>query len=521
MPYLEDYATRRIRVLHVEDDATDSELVEDQLRESGLDTELLRVDDEPTMARALRGFRPDIVLSDLSMPGFSGYRALEMVREHSRYVPFIFVSGTMGEETAVAALRQGATDYIIKNNPVRLVPAVERALREARDQVIRDRTEAELLRSQRLDSLALLAGGLSHDLRNILQPLLMVAPMIAERSDDERLQRLGELVEDCARRGLDMVASMLSFARGSRRTGTARVSLRQLLRALDLLLQGTLPRSVTLQMPDVGEHLAVEGNDTELQQCLLNLSLNAIQAMPEGGTLTLEADAVELTTPTLVGDGTLEPGNYLRVAVADTGVGMPPEVQQRLFTPFFTTKKDGTGLGLMSCRRIVTNHRGALRLVSAPGRGTRFEIWLPMQSPEVQELLDTEAAAGDARVLVVGEEAGSLSLLGDGLALKGYRTRIAQGGAAAIRAIEEQGLPDLVVLDDDMRLLSSVRTLLHLQERAYRGPVLLLVDEGHPPPPEELPDALHTEFVRKPVALPELLDAVQRALRRSSAASGG
>ena len=515
-PYLEDYATRRIRVLHVEDDETDSELVADQLREGALDAELVRVDDEAAMARALREFRPDIVLSDLAMPGFSGYRALELVREHSRYVPFIFVSGTMGEETAVAALRQGATDYIIKNNPTRLVPAVERALREARDQVIRDRTEAELLRSQRLDSLALLAGGLSHDLRNILQPLLMVAPMISERSTDERLHRLGELVEDCARRGLDMVASMLSFARGSR-VSTARVPLRQLLRALDLLLQGTVPRNVRLVMPEVAEELAFEGNDTELQQCLLNLCLNAIQAMPEGGTLAVEADVQELEAPTTVGDSLLERGSYLRIAVSDTGVGMSEEVQQRLFTPFFTTKKEGTGLGLMSCKRIVSNHRGALRLTSAPGQGTRFELWLPVQAGEPAELLGAAPVLADARVLVVGEEAGSLSLLGDALALKGYRTRVAQGGAAAIHAIEADGLPDLVVLDDDMRLLSSVRTLLHLQERAYAGPVLLLVDDGHTPAAEELPDSLRTEFVRKPVALPQLLDAVHRALVRGAA----
>jgi signal transduction histidine kinase len=515
MPYLEDYPTRRIRVLHVEDDATDSELVGDQLREGALDIELRRVDDEPAMTAALREFRPDIVLSDLAMPGFSGYRALELVRNHSRYVPFIFVSGTMGEDTAVAALRNGATDYIIKNNPARLVPAVERALREARDRVIRDRTEGELLRSQRLDSLALLAGGLSHDLRNILQPLLMVAPMIAERSEDERLRRLGELVEDCARRGLDMVASMLSFARGSR-ASAVRVPLRQLLRALDLLLQGTVPRSVRLVMPEAGEELAFEGNDTELQQCLLNLCLNAIQAMPEGGTLTIEADVQELEGPQQVGDSTLERGSYLRIVVSDTGVGMSEEVQKRLFTPFFTTKKEGTGLGLMSCKRIVTNHRGALRLVSAVGQGTRFELWLPMHGADLPSLLEAGAVLADARVLVVGEEAGSLSLLGDALALKGYRTRVAQGGAAAIRAIEAEGLPDLVVLDDDMRLLSSVRTLLHLQERAYTGPVLLLVDHGHTPAAEELPDTLRTEFVRKPVALPELLDAVHRALARTA-----
>src|SRR5688572_21740124 len=103
MTHIEDYDSRAIRVLHVEDDETDSELLEAQLQEADLAVELLRVDDEDGVTRAMRGFKPDIVLSDLSMPGFSGYRALEIVREHSRYVPFIFVSGTMGEETAVRA----------------------------------------------------------------------------------------------------------------------------------------------------------------------------------------------------------------------------------------------------------------------------------------------------------------------------------------------------------------------------------------------------------------------------------
>lgn len=511
MPHFEDFESRRIRVLHVEDDAADHELVESQLTESELDIELQRVDDEAGVEAAMHRFKPDIVLSDLTMPGFSGYRALQIVREHSRYVPFIFVSGTMGEETAVKALRQGATDYIIKHSPARLVPAVERALREARDQLLHDRTETELLRSQRLDSLALLAGGLSHDLRNILQPLLMVAPMIADRTQDERLLRLGELVEDCARRGLDMVASMLSFARGTSQ-GVGQVHLKQLLRALDLLLQGTLPKTVRLDMDEVVADLSFDGNDTELQQCLLNLCLNAIQAMPEGGTLSLAAVVVDLPSPIDVGGARLEPGKYLRLSVADTGVGMSDEVQKRLFTPFFTTKAKGTGLGLMSCKRIITNHRGGMRLMSAPGQGSRFELYLPTQSAAVQELLGTAPTVSDARILVVGEEAGSLALLADGLSLKGYRANIAQGGAAAIRAIEQHGLPDLVVLDADMRLLSSVRTLLQLQEREYVGPVLLLVNEGHAPTREDLPDALRTAFVRKPVVLPELLDAAHRLL---------
>ena len=191
---------------------------------------------------------------------------------------------------------------------------------------------------------------------------------------------------------------------------------------------------------------------------------------------------------------------------------MDEEVQRRLFTPFFTTKQDGTGLGLMSCKRIVTNHRGAMRLVSAPGQGTRFELFLPIQAAATADLLGAEPGFENARVLVINEEAGSLSLLGDGLALKGYRPALAQGGAAALRDIEQQGLPDLVILDADMRLLSGVRTLVELREHGYAGPILLLVDDHHAPAREELPQDMRVDFVRKPVALPELLDAVHRLL---------
>lgn len=511
MPHDNGRASRRIHVLHVEDDPVDVELIASYLDDAGVDIEWEHVDDEISLVRSLSQRKPDLVLSDLTMPGFSGYKALELVRERSAYIPFIFVSGTMGEETAVDALRLGATDYILKSSLARLPSAVKRALREAEERELRDRTEAELMRSQRLDSLAMLAGGLSHDLRNILQPLLMVAPMISERTEDGRLLRLGELVEDCAKRGLDMVASMLSFARGARQAGST-VNVKQLLRALDLLMRGTLPRNVVLDIAEVPADLSFEGNDTELQQCLLNLCLNAIHAMPGGGTLTLRAERVFLDA-----DVQRPAGDYLSIAVADTGIGMDEDVQRRLFTPFFTTKPEGTGLGLLSCKRIVENHRGQLSVTSAPGEGTTFRILLPLEL-EAADARDRARAVQSAHLLVVAESAGSLSLLGDGLAVEGYKAHIAQGGTAAIRYFETGQMPDLIVLDADMRLLSGVRTLVELQERKYEGPVLLLVDDDADTDADQWPQDLRIRILRKPVALPELLEAVGHLLQARESA---
>ncbi|WP_313160668.1 response regulator, partial [Stenotrophomonas sp.] len=167
-----------LRVLLIEDSPEDAELMCEQMLDAGLEASFERVESADELREALERFLPDIVLSDLSMPGFSGNEALQIVRATCPDVPFIFVSGTMGEENAVAALHQGANDYIIKHHPARLPSAVARAVREARSGIERQRVEAELMRAQRLESLSLLAAGLSHDLRNILQPLLIMPDLL-------------------------------------------------------------------------------------------------------------------------------------------------------------------------------------------------------------------------------------------------------------------------------------------------------------------------------------------------------
>src|SRR5690606_20789822 len=260
----------------------------------------------------------------------------------------VYVSGTMGEDVAVAALREGANDYILKHSAARLPAAVERALREARTEEERQRAEHELMRTQRLESLALLAAGLSHDLRNILQPLLIVPELIAQRSDDPRLHQLAAVVAECGRRGHEMAESMLSFVRGSRRS-SERFRVADLFHAVELLIKGSLPRTVQLEVRVADPELALRANYTELQQSLLNLCLNAIHAMPQGGVLELAAEAR---------------GQEVVLSVRDTGVGMGEETLRQLFTPFFTTKPDGTGLGLVSCKRIVESAGGRIEVSS-------------------------------------------------------------------------------------------------------------------------------------------------------------
>ncbi|GAB2534929.1 response regulator [Rhodanobacter koreensis] len=502
-----------IRVLQVEDSELDAELVLAELEGDGITYEVQLVDDEQRFVAALKEFKPHIVLSDLSMPGFSGQHALELLRQHDEDLPFIFVSATLGEEAAIEALRNGATDYILKQNPARLASAVRRALAEAETRRTSRRTEAELIRAQRFESLAMLAGGLSHDLRNLLQPLLLAGDSLQDYQDDPRLARLGKLVRDCGKRGLDMVHSMLSFARGARRAEQVRLG--TLFSAFGLLMQASVPSTVTMELAIDDPELSFEGNHTELQQCLLNLCLNAIQAMPDGGSLRIETSQVQLSADFFLPEEQPRLGQYLRISVIDSGPGMDQTVLEHLFEPFFTTKEAGTGLGLLSCKRIVGTHGGVMRVDSEPGRGTRFDLYIPLDSLVADDdRLDGEGNLEGAaeRVLVVVEEAGQLSLLADTLDAYGYQAHASQSGTAALQWIEAGGLPDLVLLDADMNLFTGVRTLAALIEQGYTGAVILLARPGAPPDLHELPPLEKLYVIDKPVTTQVLLRTLRKAL---------
>lgn len=493
----------QLSIILVEDCPEDAELIEGLLLAAGLHLDMRRVEDEEGLLDALVVGRCDIVLSDLSLPGFSGMHALELVRQLHPSMPFVFVSGTMGEDLAVQALQRGAADYILKNSPGRLPSAVARAVRESRSDAERHRVETELMRAQRLESLSLLAAGLSHDLRNILQPLLIVPDLIKARSEDPRVHQLASVIAECGQRGHEMAESMLSFVRGSQLASEV-VEIGRLFSAVELLLRGSLPNDIRFEARLLQPGLSVQGNFTELQQVLLNLSLNAIHAMPNGGSLCLLAELVSDV------DGQAQ----LCIRVADQGMGMSADILERLFSPFFTTKRDGTGLGLLSCKRIIEGMQGSIQVRSEVGVGSQFDLLLPINGTAAlpPETLSNLSLGSGQQLLVVDNTATRLSLLGNALSSQGYRLSLASDGAAALLHVRARGLPEAVVIDTDLPLMAAGQLLRELQGQGFSGPALLLEDPAQPVNANGLPEGIHVQTLRKPLEMQHVFRAVEAIL---------
>jgi len=243
--------------------------------------------------------------------------------------------------------------------------------------------ERAQLRSQRLESLGTLAGGVAHDLNNALAPVLMGMNLLKEQYPEE--SRLFEMIEGSARRGADMVRQLLTFARGADGERVP-VQPQPLLREIERLMKGSFPKNIELQVHADDGLPAVMGDATQLHQVLLNLCVNARDAMPGGGTLAVRAQPVELDEAYARSISDARPGHYLALKVSDTGTGIAADILDRIFDPFFTTKSAdrGTGLGLSTVLGIVRSHGGFVQVYSQPGQGSLFTVYLPVAAPTAE-----------------------------------------------------------------------------------------------------------------------------------------
>jgi len=375
--------------------------------------------------------------------------------------------------------------------------------------------EAQFLRTQRMNTIGTLAGGMAHDLNNALAPILMGTQLLRRRATDNETRELLSLMETNTHRGADMVRQVLLFARG-RGGEFEQLDLGLLIRELEKLVRETFSKGITVETYLAGDLWLVRGNATQLHQVLLNLCVNARDAMPNGGQLSFVTDNVILTEAEAAAIPNGQAGEFVSLAVADTGTGMSPEVLAKIFEPFFTTKGEGrgTGIGLSTVARIVNAHGGFLRLESEPGQGTSVEVFLPRApaaapaetAPESKNL----PRGNGELVLVADDEKAIRELMKSELTSFGYRVLTATNGAEAVALFRAHaGEVRLLITDNAMPVMDGRQAIAEI--RAMRPGLPAIYTSGGS---TEKLDGVTELF--KPFPLEELLMAIHRSLEEKS-----
>lgn len=553
-----------LKVLIVEDMQDDADLVVAELRRAGFDPTWKRVETESDFLAGIQT-RPDIILSDYSMPRFTGLRAAELLRKSSLDIPFILISGTVGEDVAVDAMKHGATDYLLKDRITRLGSAVEQALAQKQlrdehreteeelrwktafleaqvdsspdgllvvdsngkkilqnqrmneifdipqhiaespddeaqiqfvasqmknpaqftsrvrhlyahpDEIGRDeieltngiilerysapvrgkagkyygriwafrditenrRLEEQFRQSQKMEAIGMLSSGIAHDFNNILGIILMQIGLLREENDLSQLAEHTQEIEKAAQRAADLTRQLLLFSR--RQVAQPRdLDLNELTRNLSKMLRRALSEDIHLQLNYSPVPLIVRADPGMLDQVLLNLSVNARDAMPKGGRLIIDVSTMVFDATNVLQSPRARTGTFACLAVTDSGSGITPDIKPRIFDPFFTTKDvgKGTGLGLATVFGIVQQHKGWIDVHSDVGLGTIFRIYLPL-SPSASAAEHPLAGArsvpgGNETVLVVEDEPQLRALIRQTLSRLGYKVIEAEHGQKAL-----------------------------------------------------------------------------------------
>jgi signal transduction histidine kinase len=522
-----------MRVLHIEDNPDDAALIHRLLATEWPACRVTRVDTRTTMEAEIAREPVDVILCDFSFPAFDGFEALQVAKHRTPDTPFIFVSGTIGEDRAIEAVRRGADDYILKDRPKRVVPAIMRALRAVKERkprtgtdwmhtdiTDRERLHEQFLRAQRMENLGLLAAGIAHDLNNTLAPILLAAPMLREQVGDGSGLKLVDTLERSAERGSQLVRQILSFAHGVGGEHQL-VQPKHLLRDIASVIDGTFPKSIELQSHIASDLWPVKGNPTQIHQVLLNLCVNARDAMPAGGTLRLRAENVTVQGAVAATMPQACSGSFVMLQVEDTGTGIPPEILTRMWEPFFTTKEAGrgTGLGLSTVRSIVEAHRGYLDVQSRLGEGTRFRVYLPaaeLTAPDRGDAsLRSRPCGRGELVLVVDDEDQIRDITAEILGRHGYRVICACDGTDATAVLAQRADEiRLVISDLHMPNLDGATLARMLRRSRVEAKILMMsgmasgLGDGVEFQSEECADGL----ILKPFRPDELLQAVARLL---------
>lgn len=462
-------ATKPLRVLFADDSENDVLMLIRALRKGGYQAVHDRVSNAADMKASFHNHTWDIVISDYEMPGFGGIEALQILKESGHDLPFILVSAVLSEEMAVSAMKAGANDFVMKGRLARLVPAIERELREAETRMARKtaetalrQSEEQLRQAQKLEAVGRLAAGVAHDFNNILTAITGHSEMLIGALDphDTRLKH-AEQIEKAAGMAAALTRQLLTFSR--KQVIEPRVlNLNDVVTNIQKMLGRLVGEDIELHLdadPDTG---AIRADPHQIEQIIMNLAVNARDAMTSCGKLSIKTGNVSLDDGQARTFPDMKPGNYVMLTISDTGTGMTDEVKAHLFEPFFTTKAPGkgTGLGLATCFGIVKQNNGHIHVQSEVGHGTTFTIYLPQvksaAEPQPASVKRPDTVGGHETLLIVEDEQAVREMAVLALRNKGYTVFEAENGEEGLRTTREQnGRIDLILTDVVMPMMGG------------------------------------------------------------------
>ena len=445
-----------IRILIVDDDPQARGLIEMALADARFRAALDVAPNVHTGLERIRKDEHDLYLIDQQLPDGNGVDLITQARTRGAHKPFILLTGHGSLALDEEASRAGASDYVEKHM---VAAQLERSIRYAlrtwqATRLLHDRDE-QLRHAQKMEAIGRLAGGVAHDFNNLLTAIIGYTDLVTEHLEQSSpMHRDVSEIRKAADRGAALTRQLLAFSRKQFLTPTV-LDLNETVSGLLQMLPRAIGEHIRTTVHLAPDLARVKADGSRMEQVLVNLALNARDAMPTGGELTIETSNVTLTEPRLRAEGLgLPPGFYVMLSIADTGIGMDPATRERAFEPFFTTKPQGkgTGLGLATVYGIVEQSGGSVSLESGEGVGTTVRIYLPTttatESPRIREVVNIRKDAGTETILLVEDNDGVRDLAAKALRRRGYTVHEARDAEDAIQWMQTSGIRPHLLLTD-------------------------------------------------------------------------
>ena len=515
-------------VLVVDDDVIIRDMAQEYLTEAGFIVS--EAEDGVKALKILKGYRPDIILLDVIMPDMDGFATTLAVRQLTGFetIPILIMTALDDHDSIQRAYETGATDFVTKPiNWVILVQRIRYMIRAVQLMHRQKRLEEELQQAQKLEAVGTLAGGVAHDFNNLLQTIQGFSEMLLYNKDEEdpsfrALNRIMAAVD----RGGKLTRQLLTYSR--KVTSVKKpINLNDQVRQAHWLLERTLPKTIKIEL-DLDEELEkVDADSVQIEQVLMNLVINARDAMPNGGRLFIKTENVKIPIKNSENEKSSIPWEGVVISVSDTGHGMEEEIRSQIFDPFFSTKAPGkgTGLGLSMVHGIIDSHEGRIICRSTPGEGTSFRIYLPvsesvLEQRPVQEFCEDQS--GSETILLVDDNE-IIQQTGKAMLEKaGYEVLTASTGEMALDIYDQETEKiDMVLLDLIMPGMGGANCL---QELLKKDPSInVVITSGYSPVDHTMQKTINSntrEFLRKPFTYEQLRNTVRKVLDSESPLSG-